>query len=162
MRIKLLQAVASLGLPDCYVAAGFVRNAVWDYLHNYTGTALSDIDVVYYSKKEIDETYFLEALKSIMPGCNWQIKNQAFMHHRYSDAPYLNTSHAMEYWPEIETSVGARMTDDEQIEVVAPFGVESLFAGYITRNPNRSSHIFSERVRTKGWLEKWPKLKVVL
>lgn len=48
MRIKLLQAVASLGLPDCYVAAGFVRNAVWDYLHNYTGTALSDIDVVYY------------------------------------------------------------------------------------------------------------------
>ncbi|WRQ77412.1 nucleotidyltransferase family protein [Pseudomonas saxonica] len=25
--------VRSLNLPDCWIGAGFLRNAVWDYLH---------------------------------------------------------------------------------------------------------------------------------
>ena len=32
----VLLAVRDLGLKDCWVAAGFVRNAVWDLLHGYT------------------------------------------------------------------------------------------------------------------------------
>ena len=31
-RPALLRAVAALALPDCWIAAGFVRNAVWDHL----------------------------------------------------------------------------------------------------------------------------------
>ncbi|WP_196351640.1 nucleotidyltransferase family protein, partial [Vibrio campbellii] len=33
IRVQALQCVRSLDLPDCYIAAGFVRNLVWDHLH---------------------------------------------------------------------------------------------------------------------------------
>jgi len=33
-RRDVLAAVRSLALPDCWVGAGFIRNAVWDYLHD--------------------------------------------------------------------------------------------------------------------------------
>ncbi len=43
-RLNVLRAVASLDLPDCYVAAGFVRNMVWDYLRSSEHTLPNDID----------------------------------------------------------------------------------------------------------------------
>ena len=36
-----LERVAQLGLPDCWIAAGFVRNAVWDVLHGWPAYTLS-------------------------------------------------------------------------------------------------------------------------
>lgn len=162
LRLEILNTVASLNLPDCYVAAGFIRNLVWDHLHNYTWSALNDIDVVFYSKNENAEKKALENLKVIKPEFNWQVKNQAFIHLKNSDSPYMNTAHAMEYWPELETAVGARICASQRIEILAPFGVETLFSGFITRNPNRSKSIFNERVKSKNWLVVWPKLKVKL
>ena len=47
-RMRLLQAVRALQLPDCFIAAGFVRNMVWDALHDYPLTPLNDVDVIYY------------------------------------------------------------------------------------------------------------------
>ncbi len=38
LRMQVLDCVAQysqLDLPQCYVAAGFVRNLVWDHLHGY-------------------------------------------------------------------------------------------------------------------------------
>ena len=32
-RMEMLKVVAGLALPDCCIAAGFVRNLVWDHLH---------------------------------------------------------------------------------------------------------------------------------
>jgi uncharacterized protein len=48
-RMECLEAVESLGLPDWYIAAGFLRNAIWDALHDKSErTPLNDVDVVYY------------------------------------------------------------------------------------------------------------------
>ncbi len=48
VRIKALECVNSLRLPQCYIAAGFVRNLVWDSLHKkQIPTALNDVDVIY-------------------------------------------------------------------------------------------------------------------
>ncbi len=46
-RYQILQWVANLPQQECYVAAGFVRNMVWDHLHGFCSTALNDIDVIY-------------------------------------------------------------------------------------------------------------------
>jgi uncharacterized protein len=46
-RMHALHAVASLRLPDWLIAAGFVRNAIWDYLFDKK-TPLNDADVIYY------------------------------------------------------------------------------------------------------------------
>jgi len=160
LRLEILNMVASLNLPDCYVAAGFIRNLVWDHLHNCTATSLNDIDVVFYSHDEINESAIEEQLTAAKPTVNWQVRNQAFMHLKNLDAPYKNTAHAMTYWPELETAVAARITVAQEIEILAPFGVETLFAGFITHNPQRELAVFHERVKSKNWLATWSALRV--
>ena len=49
-RMDCLRALSALNLPQGYLGAGFVRNAIWDDLHNKARpTPLNDIDVVYFS-----------------------------------------------------------------------------------------------------------------
>ena len=164
-RIKLLEIVRSLDLPDCFVAAGFVRNLVWDYLHNYRSTDLNDVDVIFYDKSNLSEIICKKAsriLCSEAPEVNWQIKNQALMHKRNNDRAYKNSTDAMTFWPEKETAIGVQLNKNGSIIVSAPFGVDSLFQGKITHNPKRDKTIFLGRIEKKQWLKNWPKLQVML
>ncbi|SFD69582.1 nucleotidyltransferase family protein [Pseudoalteromonas denitrificans] len=165
VRMKALKAVASLTLPDCYIAAGFVRNLIWDHIHHFESTQLNDIDVIFYStdfKKRFDNKVLEQKLIDLCPEFNWQIKNQAIMHFKNGDLPYKNTLDAITYWPEKETALALRLNDKEQIEVLAPFGLRSVFNGEITHNTNRTLNIFEHRLNTKSWLKLWPNLKVVI
>jgi hypothetical protein len=160
-RMAALQAVSSLNLPDCFIAAGFVRNMVWDYLHGYISTPLNDVDLIYFEKAQsMDPDRILEKLQQLLPEFNWEVKNQVVMHLRNGDSPYSSSTDAMTFWPEKETAVGVRLVSGSVIEVVALFGLDSLFSGYITHNPKRSQAVFAERVQSKGWLQKWPQLKI--
>nr|WP_299496973.1 nucleotidyltransferase family protein [uncultured Shewanella sp.] len=84
MRVKALECVASLNLPQGFIAAGFVRNLVWDVLHQKNvSTPLNDIDVIYFDKAALntDNDKMCEwKLHQLMPEINWQVKNQALMH----------------------------------------------------------------------------------
>lgn len=161
-RMDLLSVVSSLNLPDWYIAAGFVRNLVWDHLHNFSSTPLNDVDVIYFSKEIIREEYALKFLSSACPLVKWQLKNQATMHEKNLDPPYMNCIHAMEYWPEIETAIGVKLEANGQIVVDSPFKVSSIFDGHITHNKNCDESVFLNRIEEKKWLEIWPKLKVKL
>ena len=161
-RMQQLQAVQTLQLPDCFVAAGFVRNMVWDALHDYPPTPLNDVDVIYYDEQlRIAPEDIEKTLTNALPDINWQVKNQAVMHHRNQDPAYQNSTDAMRYWPEKETAVGVRLVDNNQLELAAPFGVQSLLEGKLTHNPLRSRALFEQRIASKQWLEKWPKLQVI-
>lgn len=165
LRLEALDHVASLHLPDCYLAAGFVRNLVWDHLHYKTqATPLNDIDVIYFDADETEDDAYLtyEAkLTRRMPTLNWQVRNQAKMHHRNGDAPYSDSLDAMSYWPEKETAVAIRQIKIGSYECIAAFGFESLFALRISHNPKRSLAVFEQRVAAKQWLTIWPKLTVM-
>lgn len=65
-------------------------------------------------------------------------------------------------WPEKETAVGVSLEMSGTINVVTPFGLESLFAGYISHNPKRSRSVFLERLTAKQWLSKWPRLEMIV
>ncbi|MGY0216489.1 nucleotidyltransferase family protein [Endozoicomonadaceae bacterium StTr2] len=163
-RMQILAAVSTLKLPDCWVAAGFVRNRVWDYLHGYQPTTLNDVDVVYFDSNNPDPQQAQEyqaKLQAQMPEVIWEVKNQAAMHQRNGHAPYSNTADAMSYWPECETAVGVRLKDDGEIELIAPFGVQSLVSGHLTYNVRRERALFESRIERKQWLQHWPKLQVV-
>ena len=163
-RLRLLKLLASLDLKDAYIAAGFVRNMVWDELHQKTEpTALNDVDVVFFDESDIDNSLAKVALARLQNLDNtvfWQVKNQALMHVKNQDKPYLSTAHAMRYWPEKETAIGVRINQFQKIEVLAPFGTHSLYKGVISHNPNRDKAVFLERVSNKGWLDTWPKLRI--
>ncbi|WP_325895205.1 nucleotidyltransferase family protein [Grimontia sp. NTOU-MAR1] len=164
LRMQALYATRSLKLPQCYIAAGFVRNLVWDRLHNKeTATPLNDVDVIYFKDDETDVSAHLRYelhLNTILPSLNWQVRNQAHMHLRNDDEPYMDILDAMSFWPEIETAVAIRLVNDNSLECISPFGFESLFALKITPNPKRDAAIFQQRIQSKNWLSHWPKLAV--
>lgn len=165
LRVKALDAVYQLNLAQSYIAAGFVRNLVWDHLHHKPNTTvLNDIDVIYFEPDEHDSNQYQiyeSKLNTLMPQLNWQVRNQAFMHHRNGDKPYTSILDAMSYWPEKETAVAVQKVREGQYECISAFGFETLFKGHITHNPKRTLEIFEQRVQSKGWLRAWPGLKVV-
>ncbi|EKF9839571.1 nucleotidyltransferase family protein, partial [Vibrio cholerae] len=115
IRFEALECVYQLELPQCYIAAGFVRNLVWDSLHhNVKLTPLNDIDVIFFDADCLDSDYekSLELkLSEQMPELNWQVKNQVKMHLQNGDNPYQSTLDAMSYWPEKETAVAVRKVE---------------------------------------------------
>ncbi|MEZ8822920.1 nucleotidyltransferase family protein [Vibrio amylolyticus] len=163
-RKNALDCVAQLSLPQCYIAAGFVRNLVWDHLHNKaTPSPLSDIDVIYFDANESEADVCLayeQTLTQMMPNAQWQVRNQALMHTRNGDKPYTSTLDAMSYWPEKETAVAIRKVRDDEYECLSAFGFESLFNLQLSYNPKRSLIDFNHRVQLKNWLTLWPKLTV--
>jgi hypothetical protein len=161
--MSILRLVAELNLPDHYVAAGFVRNMVWDHLFS-TNTLLNDVDVIFYDpddKEHYRESTAQSTLEKLDPSIKWQVKNQAFMHVRNGDPNYSCCADAMSYWPEKETAVAVKLLADGQIEVCAPFGVQSLIDGKLSYNPKRTKAVFHQRLEKKQWLNIWPKLRVV-
>jgi hypothetical protein len=165
VRMKALECAAALGLSQCYLAAGFVRNMVWDHLHQKTKpTYLNDVDVIYFDANESNVNAYLafEAqLSALMPELNWQVRNQARMNARNGDEPYVSSVDAMSYWPEKETAVGIRKLGNQGYECVSAFGLDSLFELKLSHNPKRSKALFEYRVDSKAWLVCWPNLTLV-
>jgi hypothetical protein len=165
-RLHLLDLVANLGLPDCWIAAGFVRNAVWDDLHDRPPSPLiTDVDVIWfdptcgYAQRDRE----LEAsLLRAEPSTHWSVKNQARMHTRNADAPYTSATDAMRYWPETATAVAARLSNCSDIEIASPLGLEDLF-GLVLRPAGRFAtekrEIYENRVAHKQWLDSWSLLR---
>lgn len=165
LRWRLLGIVQALHLPDCWIGAGFVRNAVWDHLHGQPAAALDgDVDVIWYDPLCTDaaEDREIEArLRRLEPDVAWSVKNQARMHVRNGDLPYASATDAMRFWPETATAVAARRSGSDDCDVAAPLGLDDLL-GLVLRPTARFTTdkriIYEQRVRSKNWLECWPLL----
>jgi hypothetical protein len=165
-RMECLAAVRSLNLQDGFIAAGFVRNLVWDHLHGYEHrTPLNDVDVVFFNradKSSETERFVEEWLQLSYPEANWQVRNQARMHLHNGHAPYSSTAEAIAHFPEMATCVGIRLNARDQLEICAPHGLEQIWE--LKLSPNHKSgypmSVFHDRVRKKQWLERWPNLDV--
>lgn len=132
LRLRALKVVAALDLPDCWIGAGFVRDAVWDHLHGYDVTnPRGDIDVIWYdatsSQADYDD-HIEEKLRGEIPGLLWSVKNQARMHLRNGDAPYNSVADAMRHWPETATVVAARFGRSGSVEINAPPMVSMIYS----------------------------------
>lgn len=162
-RMELLRAARELDLYQWCLAAGFVRNLVWDKLHGYTQpTALSDIDLIYFDPYNLCEEHekALEARLNTLVSAPWSVKNQARMHLRNGDQPYSSTLDAMAYWVEVETAIGARICNLHQVEVVSPFDV-IIDGPRATINPKRPKlNDFLSRIENKNWTKIWPDLTI--
>lgn len=158
--------VRTLHLPNWYIAAGYVRNQVWDRLHGRDpSNEFHDVDVIYFDPIHIDENRekeYEQRLKTLEPRYNWSVKNQARMHLRNHAEPYKNVKDAMKRWPETATAIGITITDQEKVELIAPHGVADLLGLVVRKSPFfHDDEVFIKRMSGKGWLERWPKLKLV-
>ncbi|MEO6918866.1 MAG: nucleotidyltransferase family protein [Collimonas sp.] len=167
-RRRIVALVHSLDLPDCWVAAGFARNAVWDFLHGRSPSLpSSDVDVIWFDPGSSDAAIDLQLeahLKDMDGSIAWSVKNQARMHVRNDDPPYLSSGDAMRFWPETATAVAVRQTTSGDLEITAPFGLEDLYAARIRPTPRFSGEkhtLFTQRLESKKWLAHWPLLRAV-
>lgn len=160
-----LRAVRELALPDWCIAAGFVRNRVWDHLHGIVPAREPvDIDVLYFDAGDLSrerESEHERRLDQLMPGLPWQVRNQARMHVWKDLPPHRDTADAMVYWLETVTAVGVRLEDDESITVVAPLGTDDLLGLRCqpTAFGRTRRHEYEARIASKRWREMWPKVR---
>lgn len=162
--MDILHIAEKLNLPDWVIGAGFVRNKVWDYLHGYNKTQVdtADIDLIYYDTNGNDQQAdkkLSEKLKK-ETGIEWEVVNETYAHKWNDLPPYKSTEDALSQWPETVTAIGVRLENGE-LKLIAPYGINDLVNLVIRPSP-RFADIdkVKERVKQKGWLEKWPKLKM--
>ena len=171
--MDILNVVEKLNLPDWWIGAGFVRSKVWDTIHNYSvRTPIPDIDVIYFDKNDYlpeesknestrKEIYYENILKSVEGSVNWSVTNQSRMHLFHNEKPYKNSVEALASWVETATCVGVNL-ENGRVILTAPLGVDDL-VNLVLRPINKSKRVlnyFNERISSKKWLEKWPKLRI--
>jgi hypothetical protein len=170
--MRALTQVRTLGLREWCIGAGAVRNLVWDALHEHaTPSALADIDVAHFDADDLSATRDAELqqrLHALAPELPWEVTNQAGVHLWFEGhfghpvAPLHSLGEAVASWPEYATTVGLRLDDDDRLHVIAPHGLEDLFAMVVRRNPVRVSvETYRERVASKRYAQRWPQVRVI-
>lgn len=161
VRVEVLSAVHELSLPQSFVAAGFVRNAVWDKLHGYAKpTPLNDIDVIFFDRR-VDRNHEIEITHQLtrrIPQQLFAVKNQARMHIRNNDPPYVSAVDGMANWPERCTAVGTALTSDRSLKIAAPFGLRDLFDLVVQPTRPNLASLVASRASEREWLATWPRL----
>lgn len=166
-----LRAVRSLGLNSWCIGAGAVRSLVWDTLHGFENPSeLEDVDVVHFDDEapgQEQDAYLESCLCSLMPTLQWEVTNQATVHQWLAChlgqvvLPLGSLEEGVATWPEFATCVGVYLNDDESIGVVAPHGLDDLFALRVRHNPLRASFaVYRQRVESKRFGERWPLLSI--
>ena len=161
----LLAALEQQDLPDAWIGAGLIRNAVWDALGGVESALAGDVDVIYFDGADIRQprdAMIEENLRRKLPGALWSVKNQARMHRRNGDRPYRDSADAIAHWPETATAIAVRSIAGK-IDVLAPHGVTDLL-GFVVR-PTPAFAVkreqFFARVQKKSWQTRWPRLRIV-
>ncbi|WP_429433771.1 nucleotidyltransferase family protein [Paraburkholderia sp. GAS33] len=167
-----LVSVRSLKLRSWCIGAGAVRNLVWDSLHDLrTPSALSDVDVAHFDASDLSaerDAEIQHRLTNLHPFAPWEVTNQAAVHIWFEAtfghpvSPLISLEAAIASWPEFATSVGITLRDDDSIDIIAPYGLDDLFAMVVRRNPARVSvDTYRKRVEQKQYQKRWPRVMVV-
>jgi len=163
-----LSAVAGLAQADIWIGAGFVRNAVWDFMHNSAKTTpLNDIDVIFFDAENIRKSYerTLESRLNEVLSAPWSVKNQARMHAHNGDDPYRSVADALCHWLETPTAVAIRL-GAQGLEILAPLGLDDLMTMTVRPTPHalasKARHgAYRARAAAKAWPATWPQVRVL-
>ena len=163
--MKQLRAARTLALPDWCIAAGFVRNRVWDHLHGISPPRPSaDIDVLYYDAADVSkerEAAYETRLDQMISGVSWEVRNQARMHVRKNLPQHRSTEDSMTFWLETVTAVGVRLEEDDSLTVLAPLGIDDLVGLRCRPTAFGRTRLdeYEERISKKRWRELWPMVR---
>jgi len=165
--MAILTIIRDLELKDTWLAAGSVRNFIWNLLSDKSPfDHETDVDVIFFDPDvSYEETLRIERkLKEEFPQYQWELKNQVYMHlHSPHTVPYTSSCDAMSKYPERCTAIGLRLHADATLELFAPYGIEDILnfqvspTPHFLENEDRMKH-YQERLSKKNWQEKWKNL----
>ena len=170
--MEALAAAREVDAPDWLVGGGAVRNAAWDHLHGFTEpTPLADIDLAFFDASDLSPKRELQiegALAARLPEAPWEARNQAAVHTWFPEKfgvevePLTSSPGAIATWPETATAIGLHLGDDDEVTIVAPFGLDDLLGLVNRRNPARVSvEEYERRLVSKRITERWPRVTVI-
>ncbi|MGV8856538.1 MAG: nucleotidyltransferase family protein [Devosia sp.] len=168
----VLEELRDLALPDHLLVSGALYNTVWNVLTDRPAlTGINDIDVIYFDASDIgwdaeDRVIKrLEARFAHLP-LPVQVRNQARVHLWYEQkygspfSPLTSSAEMLGRYASKCHAVGARLDAAGGMEIVAPFGLDDLFAFRMAPNPvldNRVTHT-KKGARAKAI---WPELTII-
>lgn len=153
--MAVLEGLREDGLPDQLLVAGAIYNLVWNRLSGRPALAdINDIDVFYFDPDtswEAEDAVIrrLAARFADLP-LPVQVRNQARVHLWFpqkfgvSDfVPLTSSAEMLGRYASKTHAVGARLDADGRMSIVAPFGLDDIFAFRVAPNPalpNRAAH----------------------
>lgn len=171
---QIVDRLASLELPDAWVAGGCLFQTVWNVLAGEDSTrAIKDYDVFYFDPedctREAEEKVNSRARDLFSDlSCRLDLRNQARVHLWYaqefgvSDYPLLTKStDGIDNFLAVCCMVGIRRLPAGGTELYAPHGVDDVLARimrpnpWFPRAPRRSYEQKADR-----WRALWPELTV--
>ena len=156
--LEVLETVRSLELSDCWIGAGFVRNKAWDLLHGVNRPLVfTDVDVVFFDVSNRDNDQYDKEIEDRL-----KVINQARTHLWHNRDPYIDTTDAISDWVETATCVAVQLSFENKLIFTAPHGFSDLENLILRPVPSlKNIEVFTNRVNSKKWLKKWPKLQVL-
>lgn len=170
----ILERLEALGLPDAWLVAGCLFQTVWNLRSGQPAEAgIRDYDIFYFDGGDLTEQ--AETLVNQRAGALFadlgvpvEIKNQARVHlwyQGYFGRPYTALQSAREGIDRFLvgcTAVGLRPGspgDGPQGNVYAPYGLDALYHGILTRNPGTDHGPLFER-KCRDYQARWPWLTI--
>jgi hypothetical protein len=153
--MHLLDRLRALALPQWRLVAGCLYQTVWNVLTGRPrGTGIKDYDLIYHDAADLSweaEDAVIRHVTAATQGCvgPLEVRNQARVHLWFADRfgcayPQLDCADAsLRYYASIVHAVGVRLEPDDRLDVVAPFGLDDMFAMIIRPNrvlDNAASH----------------------
>lgn len=164
---SILEIIRSLQLKDSWLAAGSVRNFIWNILSEKPGfDSNTDVDVIFFDPTiSHEKTLQLEMeLREAFPDYRWELKTQVYMHiHSPNTQPYSCSKDAMTQYPERCTAIGLRLMANDKLELFAHYGLEDIRAFQVRPTPHfladeERKKLYAQRLSKKNWQDKWPQL----
>ena len=148
--MSVMRTVRDLDLSDWLMFSGAVYQPVLNHL---TGRGpdygIKDYDVGYFdpadTSYEAEDVVIRRVAAAFRPPLRAmvEVRNQARVHLWFEDhfgepyAPLTSTAEALSRFTCTMFAVGARLEPDDAMTIVAPFGLEDLFALRLRPNPTR-------------------------
>jgi hypothetical protein len=166
--MRVMATARDLNLPDWLVFSGAIYQPVLNHL---TGRplehGLKDYDLAYFDGADLSyeaEDAVIHTVADALEGplkALVEVRNQARVHLWFEDhfgeayTPLASSAEAVSRFTAPAFAVAARLESDGAIRVIAPFGLEDLFALRLRPNPLYPSKAFArtaEKAR-RGWPE---------
>ncbi len=172
----LLERLHELALPDCWLVAGCLYQSVWNLRSGQVAEAgIRDYDVFYFDASDVSEQAEREVNQRAASlfgdlGAPIEIKNQARVHlwyEGYFGRPYAALRSAREGVDRFlvaSTAVGLQPhpgEDGTALTLYAPYGLDGLYRGVLTRNP-RVDHGELFEQKCADYQARWPWLTQVV
>jgi uncharacterized protein len=169
--MQVMETVRELALPDWLIFSGAVYQRVFNHL---TGRdpdyGIKDYDLAYFDAADIsyaaEDVVIRRVAAAFEPPLRdlIEVRNQARVHVWFEGKfgepypPLSCSAEALERFVSPVFAVGARLDAEGRMVIVAPFGLEDLFAMQLRPNPVRKTGGFA---RTAAKMKsRWPELSV--